>query len=94
MTDALGHETAYAYDAAGSLAVKTDAEGRTGRYQYVDGKVTEWIRPDGTVIGYEYNEAGAVTKQTADGKVVLTEEYNEIGKLVRTFGDGGETAYG
>jgi RHS repeat-associated protein len=69
ITDPLGHETKYAYDADGNLETETDPEGNKTTYTYnPDNQPIKVQEPNGTVTETEYDGAGQVISQTDGNK--------------------------
>jgi RHS repeat-associated protein len=78
ITDPLGHETKYTYNADGDLETKTDPEGNKTTHTYnADDQPTKTEEPNGTVTETEYDGAGQVIKQT-DGNKHATEYVRNI----------------
>ena len=74
--------TSYTYDAKGRVLTKTDANGNVHTYKYENGfsRPTQYVKPDGAIIYYAYNEAGQV-KEERDAYGVTTYGHNIMGHL-------------
>ncbi len=65
VTDALGHETRFTYDAAGRLTKITDALGHDTDYAYDgEGRLIQRTDRSGGVVDYEYDAAGRLVAVT------------------------------
>ncbi|MEN3281388.1 MAG: hypothetical protein V7607_2528 [Solirubrobacteraceae bacterium] len=68
ITDALGHDTAFGYDANGNLTSTTDADGRQTQTTYDAGDLPTAVeRDDGSTLHTGYDDNGLVVSQT-DGE--------------------------
>jgi RHS repeat-associated protein len=69
VTDPLGHETKYAYDANGNLETETDPEGNKTTYSYnADNQQIKVQESNGDTTETEYDGAGQVISQTDGNK--------------------------
>lgn len=70
-TDPLGNVTESAYDAAGNLTSRTDANGRTTAFAYDPAnRLVRVTAPDGSVTAYTYDGVDNLTSRTdANGRV-------------------------
>jgi RHS repeat-associated protein len=81
MTNPLGYQTSYAYNAAGLLTSTTDADGRTITYGYdaIGEKTSEtWVGGNYTAT-YQYNGAGQLT-EASDPFSTYTYTYDADGR--------------
>ncbi len=89
------NETRYTYDEKGRVLTKTDPNGHTHTYKYdtAFSGPSEYIRPDGTIVCYTYNDAGQMIEQR-DAYGVKTFEYNDMGHRTSfTDAEGNVTKY-
>ncbi|MFD7159036.1 RHS repeat-associated core domain-containing protein [Kribbella sp. NPDC059898] len=89
-TDALGNTTRYTFDAAGNVAVATDAEGRKIDYEWnKDGLLTKQTVEGAGSTTYEYQDDARTAVTDALGRRT-TYDLDSVGRLVQTVNpDGG-----
>jgi RHS repeat-associated protein len=83
VTDPLGHELKYVYDANGDIEKLTDPNGHTTTYTHdADGELTKVEAPNGTSTETGYDEAGRVVSQTDGNKHTTKYVRNQLGEVV------------
>jgi RHS repeat-associated protein len=81
-TDALGHVTSTAFDAAGRRVSFVDPTNNETRYAYdARGRMTQTTYPDGTVVSQTYDGVGQTTKVTDQSGRSTGFAYDEVGNL-------------
>jgi RHS repeat-associated protein len=86
VTDALGHETKYTYDAAGNLEAATDPEKNVTHYTYnAEDEPTRVEEPDGTTTETAYDTEGAVESQTNGDKQTTKYVRNSLEEPAETL---------
>ena len=82
--DARNNSTTFGYDGRGRLiTVNSIGLGLTRSYQYNDSnQVTQVTKPDGTVITFEYNPMGRLTRKNVPGDPIIY-EYDVVGNLTK-----------
>ena len=101
-TDALGHQTTYAYTSTGRRKTMTDALGQDTTWTYTGFDEVETVTaPGGGVTAYQYDELGRQARITdpegnvtkiwrwfkASGAKIVTGVNDPLGRLTRTFRD-------
>jgi RHS repeat-associated protein len=86
LTDALKHETKYAYDANGNLESETDPLLNATSFTYdADNEPVKVKRPDGTVTETGYDGAGRVISETDGNKRVTKYVRNAVGEVTEVI---------
>jgi RHS repeat-associated protein len=81
----------YAYDAAGRLITKTDANENTIGYAYnISGRLVQKSFPDGSVVQYQYDTQGRVT-YAGNAYMAYSLSYDAVGRLTGVTDSGGRT---
>ncbi|MCR5156347.1 MAG: DUF6531 domain-containing protein [Butyrivibrio sp.] len=94
-TDPLGRETLYSYDKGGRLKTITDSYGVITENTYEKNRLAKVTRKaDGeeiTVVSYEYEEAGRISKETQTDGFEVTYSYTPNGNIREAKGSNGRT---
>jgi RHS repeat-associated protein len=84
MTDADGHTTIFAYDAAGNMVALTDAKGHTTTFTYdALNRMVVKTYPDGTSYSYAYDAIGRKVSQTDPNGNIINYAYNRLSRMVQ-----------
>jgi len=90
-----GAETSFAYDLAGNLTVRTDANGHTTAYAYdAAGRKVAKTDPLGRTWLYSYNPNGNLTSTTTPSGGTITQTYDSENRPTgKTYSDGPPSVY-